>query len=430
MSDTLRIGYVVRMFPRFSETFVLQEILELERQGADVTIFSMLKPNEGRFHPALSSLRARVIYLDEREAKRWWTWLPEEWPALASDRERLWTLVEEVSLRGNGSELDMVFWGALLAAKARTLALDTLHAHFASAAATLAYYAHRISGIGYSFTAHAKDIFTESIDRDFLTTKINAARFIVTVSEFNRRFLIEEHPGVSADRIRVLYNGINREFFSPINATPREQPALILSIGRLVAKKGFADLIRACGELRRRNLHFRCLIVGQGREEAALRELVSALGLDGWVGFAGARHQEEVRDLMRLATVLCLPCRRDSDGNQDALPTVLLEAMACGLPVISTRLSGIPEIIDDGADGLLVDPESPTQVADALESLLNADDRWTQLREGGLRKVAARFDIQRNVSVLHGWLKERAGERGRSIPAGAEAQVPPQRGRS
>lgn len=406
MNAPLRIGYVVRMFPRFSETFVLQEILELERQGVEVAIFSLNKPNEGRFHPGLARLRAPIYYLDDREAKKWWTWLPDEWPHLGTDRSALWNVIDETTQKRDGGEIDTVFYGAMLGAKSRALGLHGLHAHFATTACSLAYYAHRITGIPYSFTAHAKDIFSDSVDRSFLTAKINAARFAVTVTEFNRRFLVEQHPDADASRIRVLYNGVDLDFFAPGESVSKVDPPVILAVGRLVAKKGFADLVRACSLLKTQGIAFRCEIVGQGREESPLRALAEELRVEDRIDFAGARHQEEVRDAMRTASVLCLPCLRDTDGNQDALPTVLLEAMATGLPVISTRLSGIPEIIDTDVNGLLVDPGQPAQLAKALERVIVDRSLARQLAISGQDKVTGQFNIRRNVSTLCQWLTE------------------------
>lgn len=406
MNGPIHIGYVVRMFPRFSETFVLQEILELERQGASVTVFSLNKPNEGRFHPALSRLKARVLYLDDREAKRWWSWLPDEWPVIEPYAGALWRLVQEVAMKKDGAEIDNVFYGALLSARAKALGVEALHAHFATVSCSLAHYAHRISGIPYSFTAHAKDIFADTVDRAFLTRKINESRFAVTVTEYNRRFLVEQHPGVNADRIRVLYNGVDLDFFSQDGTVIRHDPPVILGIGRLVAKKGFADLVRATDILKQSGQRFRCVIIGQGREESTLRGMIEESNLTAEVELAGAKHQEEVRDLMRSASVLCLPCLRADDGNQDALPTVLLEAMACGLPVVSTQLSGIPEIIDDGVSGLLVEPSNPHGLAGALSCVLTSPELRQRLIRNGRRKVEQHFDLRANVSTLHAWHRE------------------------
>ncbi len=406
MNTTLRIGYVVRMFPRFSETFVLQEILELERQGVEVTIFSLNKPNEGRFHPGLARLCAPIYYLDDRDAKKWWTWLPDEWSHFGTEHSALWKVIDEATQKRDSGEIDTVFYAAILGAKCRTLGLHGLHAHFATTACSLAYYAHRIAGIPYSFTAHAKDIFSDSVDRNFLTAKINAARFAVTVTEFNRRFLVEQHPDADASRIRVLYNGVDLNFFAPGESVSKVDPPVILAVGRLVAKKGFADLVRACSLLKTECIPFRCEIVGQGREESPLRALAEELHVEDRIEFAGARHQEDVRDAMRTASVLCQPCLRDNDGNQDALPTVLLEAMATGLPVVSTRLSGVPEIIDTEVNGLLVDPGQPAQLAKALARIIADRSLARQFAVSARDKVTGQFNIRRNVSTLCQWLTE------------------------
>jgi colanic acid/amylovoran biosynthesis glycosyltransferase len=395
----LRIGYVVKMFPRLSETFVLNEILELERQGVDISIFSLKKPNEGRFHPGVARVSAPVIYLEDLEPKKWWSWLAAEWSALAPHTPGLWSLLEQEIPTRNATRIDEVFYGAYVAARAAQLGIHSLHAHFASIPATLACYAHEISGIPFSFTAHAKDIFTDTVDQVLLEKKLLAARFVITVTDFNRQFLIGKFPNVPPDRIRVLHNGIDLDFFAPGDIS---SPAtnLILAVGRFVPKKGFEDLLRACSILKGRGLRVHCQIVGQGPGEPGLRQISNELGLGADVDFLGARNQEEVRALMRSATVTCLPCLRDGDGNQDALPTVLLEALGCGLPVVSTRLSGIPEIIDSEKDGLLVEPGDPEELALALGRVLESESLRQRFALLGRQKAEAKFDLRRNAGTL------------------------------
>lgn len=402
----LHMGYVVRMFPRFSETFVLHEILALERQGVDVTIFSLRKPDEGRFHPALSRLKAPVIYLDDVDPKKWWSWMAAEWSSLEPGLPHLWQLLEAAIPSGNSADVDLVFTSAWLAVRAKKSGVDALHAHFATVASTAASHSGRIAGIPYSFTAHAKDIFTDSVDRIELAEKINGSRFVVTVSQFNRQFLSSSLPLVDAGRIRVLYNGVDLEYFSPAEHRDRNAAPLILSVGRLVAKKGFDDLIAACSLLKEAGTPFHCIIVGQGREEPKLRAQINAAGLESDVELVGALTQDAVRDLMFRSTVFCLPCRRADDGNQDALPTVLLEALACGVPVISTRLSGIPEIIEDESDGVLVNPGAVPELAVMLERLLKSPEIRLRLARNGRRKAESTFDIRQNVATLRTWFAE------------------------
>jgi len=406
MNTPLRIGYVVRMFPRFSETFVVQEILELERQNVEVVIFSLLKPDEGRFHPALTRIKAQIIYLEDMAPRRWTSWIAREWEYLAPHAGRLWGLVNELVPADDPQMIDLAFTSAALASHALRSGIDAFHAHFATVSCTAAFYASRITGIPFSFTAHAKDIFSDNVDRNLLTAKINASCFTVTVSNYNREFLAALLPDAAADRIRVLYNGVDLDYFSYRPLLSEQTPPVILSVGRLVAKKGFADLVTACGYLRDRGHSFRCLIVGHGREEVRLREQIASLGLGSVVVLCGALNQDEVRQLMQDAAVFCLPCIRDTDGNQDALPTVLLESMACGLPVVSTRLSGIPEIVDDGVNGILVGAGDALALTGALERLLTSTDLRRSYAEAGRRKTTERFSLQRNVSILRQWFEE------------------------
>ena len=329
----LRVGYIAKMFPRLSETFILNEILELERRGVEVVIFSAKKPNEGRFHPQLSRLKARVFYLEDLDSKKWAGWISREWNRLSEYREDLWRLVGDMLAAGDTRQIDYIWWAAWVAAKARELGVSRLHAHFASLPSTIAYLTHRVSGIPFSFTAHAKDIFVYTPEETKLREKIEAADFMVTVTKFNKRYISEHLPDVDANKIKVVHNGIDLDRFQPDESVEREAD-LILGVGRLVPKKGFDDLLDACALLRKRGVSFRCLIVGGGPQEAELHKKRIELGLEDEVTFAGPLHVEQVRTLMQKATVFCLPCTVATDNNVDALPTVLLESLAAGLPIV------------------------------------------------------------------------------------------------
>ena len=405
-SRPLRMGYVVRMFPRLSETFVLQEILELERQGVEVIIFSLKRPDEGRFHPALSRLKAPIVFLDGHEPRKCWSWLADYWPSLSEHAPNLWRLIESALPARSNSLVDSIFTAAVLAAKAKEAGIDALHAHFATAACSAAYYANQISGIPYSFTAHAKDIFVNTVDDQLLAAKIEASRFMVTVSGYNSLYLTGRFTTVDSSKIRVLYNGVDLDYFSPNGRGAQDDPPVILGVGRLVAKKGFGELLTACALLKERGVPFRCRIVGKGRENAPLQAQAASLGIADDVAFLGALHQDEVRALMRTASVFCLPCLRAEDGNQDALPTVLLESLAIGLPIVSTRLAGIPEIVDSDVDGLLVEPSDPVSLADALENVLAQQELRARFAAAGRQKAEKRFDIRRNVGTLRSWFLE------------------------
>lgn len=400
MSNPVRIGYVAKMFPRLSETFVLNEILELERQGAEVTVFSAKKPNEGRFHPQLAALKAPVLYLEDLDAKKWAGWVSRDWDTLRASRDRIWDLLDEALGRGDAAAVDQIWSGAWIASRALELGLDRLHSHFATLPAMLAHLAHRVSGIPYSFTAHAKDIFVYSPEETRLPELVDRADFMVTVTEYNKRYLRGRIPELDADKIQVVHNGIDLSAFTPVPESERADD-LILGVGRLVPKKGFDVLLRACELLRARGVTFRCRIAGGGVSEGELHALRDELGLQDSVEFLGPLKVNAVRDLMREATVFALPCRTAADGNLDALPTVLLEALACGLPAVSTAVSGIPEIITDGREGLLVPDEDPVALADALERLLESRELRAACGRHGRAKAETAFDIRRSVGRMH-----------------------------
>lgn len=398
-AKTLKLGYIVKMFPRLSETFILNEILELERQGVEVVIFSLKKPNEGRFHPQLSSLKARVIYLEDLDLKKWHNWISAEWSELSKFKENLFALLGDSLASGASGKVDYIWWSAWIAARANKLGLGRLHAHFASLPSSIAHLAHKISGIPYSFTAHAKDIFVYDMEEHLLREKLSTASFVVTVTNYNKRFLCGAAPEVDPDRIKVIHNGVDLNLFKNDDSIAREKH-LILSVGRLVYKKGFHDLLDACAMLKEQNTEFQCLIVGDGPEGERLEQKSLDLKLGNEVQFVGPKNLSEVMELMQKATLFCLPCTTAADKNVDALPTVLLEALASGLPILSTNVSGVPEIVDSGVDGLLVDPDNPIALCEALQKMLASGSLRKEFAARGREKAAEKFDLQKAVAKL------------------------------
>lgn len=405
-----KIAYILKMYPRFSETFIVNEILELERQGVDVRVYSLRKPDDGRFHASLARVKAGVIYVPQypqvelervqRAHQQVYQAAPAAYQALRAEVE---ALQDEFLLK-------RFVQAGVIAAHLLQHPVDGMHAHFASSATRVAGYVHRLIGLPYSFTAHAKDIFHEQVNPESLRVKMRDARFVVTVSDFNRAYLQELLDGTPGD-VRRLYNGIDLDAFTPALQATRE-PNLILSVGRLVEKKGFEDLIRACALLRQGGVDARCEIIGAGERREALRALIDSLDLGQAVRLVGPKPQDEVMAAYRRAAVFALPCIVAQDGNRDGLPTVLLEAMASGLPVVSTTLVGVPEIIDHKVNGLLVEPGNPAALAAHLALLLRDADLRRSLGEAGRQKVAECFDVRKNVAQLHGWLAASASGNG------------------
>ena len=400
----LKIAYILKMYPRFSETFIVNEILELERRGMDVRIYSLRKPDDGRFHAALSRVKANVVYVPQYpqlEMER----ISQAHQLVRSAYPTRYQRVHTYSQgRKNDYAIKRFLQAGFVAAHLLKNPVDAMHAHFASSATRVANLVHHMIGLSYSITAHAKDIFHQDVNPASLRRKINEARFVVTVSQFNKDYL-QNLMGRTPSDIRCLYNGINLKRFRPNPAIKRD-PNLILGVGRLVEKKGFETLIHACRILKAWDLNFRCEIIGKGNLYHPLKQLIIDLELTEQVRLMGPRPQDGVRDAYRRASIFTLPCVIAQDGNRDGLPTVLLEAMACGLPVVSTRLTGVPEIVDDNENGFLVPPSSPQALARSLAILLTNPTQREQMGQAARQKVEKEFDVRRNVAQLQRWFAQ------------------------
>ncbi len=396
-NNTLHVGYVVKMFPRLSETFILNEILELERSGVQVTVFSLKRPNEGRFHRQLSQLQAPVVYLDELDPRKWGSWLSKRWNTVRENKDELWKLMDEELQSPVNGRLELILKSAWAASEVKKRKIQRLHAHFATLPSTTAYYMSRLANVPYSFTAHAKDIYVYTPEEILLRKKIETVHKLVTVTDFNHRHLNGILGGSGNERVVTLYNGIDLDRFKPEGAV---EPGLIVGVGRLVPKKGFDDLLTACAVMKKRNVEFHCVIAGDGDEQAALTKQCDELGLSEMVSFPGAVTSDEAQSLIQRATVVALPCIVAKDNNVDALPTVLLESLGCGTPAISTNLSGIPEIIEDDVNGFLVEPHDTATLAERLEKVLSDPELRDRFSKAARETAERKFDIRRNVGTL------------------------------
>ena len=386
-----RVGYVLKMYPRFSETFILNEILALEELGTELEIFSLRPPADGRFHESLAEVRAAVTYLPHRlRADALWATLRHSRPALPELGDHLDELL--------AADPDVALAAVEIAVSARAHQITHLHAHFGSVAATVARLAGLLAGIGYSFTAHAKDIFHHDVDPADLRRKLADARAVVTVSDFNVTHLRDTF-GPAADSVVRVYNGLDLRRFGRHRLG--ERTPVISAVGRLVEKKGFADLVDAIALLAAERPDVRLDLVGTGPEEDALREQVQRLGLTERVSFLGALPQARVRDVVRRSAVFAAPCVVGADGNRDGLPTVLLEALAAGTPSVATPVTGIPEAIRHEQTGLQVPESSPRELAGALARLLDDPRLAERLADAGRQLVEEEFDIRRNARQLH-----------------------------
>lgn len=387
----LKIGYVLKRFPRLSETFILNEILAHEAAGTELHIFSLRVPEPGPHHEDVARVRADVTCLPELPAD-----VREMGEVLAGVANVLEP--EELSLNYRDSKQLWSLWQAgRIARTVRETGITHLHAHFATEATVMARLASLQTGVPYSFTAHAKDIFHESVDLPRLQRFARDAAGVVTVSDFNVAHL----DGVLDDRacpIHRIYNGLDLAAF-PYHAGERE-PGLIVAVGRLVEKKGFDDLLRACAQMRSAGRVFRCELIGDGEQLESLERLHGELGLDDTVQFTGALPREEVIQRVRRASVMAAPCVVGEDGNRDGLPTVLLEAMALGTPCVSTPVTGIPEVVRDGETGLLVPERDPTSLGSAIGRVLDSPEHGRRFAERARGLIESWFDLHSNSKQI------------------------------
>jgi glycosyltransferase involved in cell wall biosynthesis len=398
--ETFRVGYVVKRYPRYSETFIVREILAHEAAGLSIEIFTLRPTNDGHFQDLIVRVKARVNYLylpaegllpetlaaATLTAAHFWRALTEA----ADELPGLWTALDDL----RDEEARHIYQALQLAREVRRKEIPHLHAPFASDACTVARLAARFAGISYSLTARAKDIFHDSVRPDDLRRKLQDAGGIVTISDFHLDYLRRTYGTLVADTQRI-YNGLDLDEFS--YASPKDRPSVIVAIGRLVEKKGFKDLIDACDLLVQQGVSSQCRIIGAGALREELQSQVGRLGLEGRVEFLGPLPQSAVIWEIRGGAALAMPCIVGADGDRDGLPNVIQEALALGTPVVSTDVTGIPEVVRHEETGLQVPQHDSEELAAALRRLLTDSDLRVRLADAGRRMREAEFDIRQNT---------------------------------
>ena len=374
----LKVGYVVDQFPRATHGFLLQEILELESRGIDVNIFSLRMP-EGRVDDtacALARLRGPVRYF------------PESGACSAEG------LSIDIGSMPRGMWTSTAQW---IAQQVTARGIEHLHAHGAMLPTDVARDAARLTGRGYSFTAYADGLY-DGADESSLCEKVLNARFGVSLSDIDRRRLLKVCGAWAAGKLHRIPMSLNPEDFR-FSGPEYHDSDSILAVGPLIEKSGFSDLIESVGILRDRGRVARLTIFGDGECEATLRAQIERCRLGGRVQLLGDLSRNQLSMLMRAHTALVLPWVAD-DRDREALSNVVLEAMAVGLPVLSTEVPGIHEIIDDGMSGRVISPRDPLWLAGALETLFDSPELRTRMASRARSKVVRMFSVSRNASQL------------------------------
>ncbi len=391
------IVHLAQEFPSLTMTFVYREVIALRERGVNIDTCSIWKPNIKNVSREARHLADTTYYIFPLS---WIKFLKAQIFFLTTHPIRYLGTFFYVLTRPNmrlshrRRTFLQFFYAIYLADEIKKRGVKHVHAHFALNAATVAMIVGRILGITYSLTAHANDIFANPV---MLKEKLENAKFVITISEYNKSHL---QQFTSADKIYIVPYGLDLKQFTPLAGPIDGDLPLILSIGRLVEKKGFPYLIEACDILRKRDYRFRCKIIGEGPQRKTLEKMIADAHLEKIVSLEGAVLQEDLIDYWRKATVFALPCVIGKNEDRDGMPNVLIEAMALQVPVVSTSLVGIPEFIKHGESGLLAPPGDAKALADLLAQLLDNPTLRAQMGQSA-RTVAQRtFDLQRNVSRI------------------------------
>lgn len=396
------VAYLLKRFPRISETFIAAELIELRRQGARVSVYALAKPAEPFIHRFINDLDVDVTYLTRRplhQPLRTGSGVQE----LARRRPTaLLATAGRATLPPSLARWRRLGQAAQLLRALRVGEVDHVHAHFASSAAKLAYLAWQLGGPTYSVTAHAKDIYHCDVDPDRLVEVLGSARFVATVSEDNVDHLRGLLDG--RGRVHLVRNAVDLRRVRVHKRRPHA--ALVMTAARLVEKKGLGDLVTACHRVRQRGCAVRLEVIGNGPLRQQLEQQAAESGLD--VVFRGAIDNDEVLASFARATVFALPCVVASTGDRDGLPTVVLEAMAAGVPVVTTGVNGLSEAVVNGRSGLQVPEHDPAALADALHRVLVDPDFAARLGQLGQAHVRSTFALQDSVATLRGLFDQTA----------------------
>ena len=398
---SLKVAYIMSRFPKLTETFVLYEMIAVQREGVQVETYPLLREKAEVVHPdavpfveaahfqpffSLPILRAQWHFLRRKPGeylRTLWTLLRANWGSF-----RFFTGI-----------LGIFPKSVLFAYQMKVEGIDHVHAHFASHPAAAAFIIHRLAGIPYSFTAHGSDLHR---DRHMLREKVAEAAFVVAISDYNKELIIEECRGQFREKVIVIHCGVDTDVFRDRAVLPGNgnQPFTIICVGTLHEVKGQAYLIEACANLHKQGLDFVCHLVGDGPDRQSLASLAEQLGITDKVRFHGQQTREQVAELLQKADVLVAPSVPTSDGRREGIPVVLIEAMSSGVPVIASRLSGIPELVVDEQTGLLTTPRNSMTITKALERYYHDSALRNQLGQAGRQKVAEEFDLYKNAAKL------------------------------
>lgn len=398
----IKIAYLAPEIPALSATFVYNEILELGKLGVEVNAFSVHRPAHIASESSLTELKKAVFHLYETSKKQVFldnfTMLSRHPGSYLKAAARL---IGDIFRQGviTRSAFGLgyrFFYAATLAKQLNQAKVQHLHVHFAHIPTDIAMYAAPMAGIGFSVQAHANDLFERGW---LLKQKVSRSSFFATISEFNQRFL--ESLQADSRKIKIVRCGVDQNWEPPVKSSSKNDVFTIGTVGRLVEKKGIDTLINALSILVKDGRNIYLKIAGDGPLETDLKQQTTSLGLsENRVQFLGALPHDKVAGFISGLDVFVLPCKKDSQGDMDGIPVVLMEAMLCQVPVISTDISGVPELIIHNHSGLIVPQGNDNELAKAISQLLDFPEDRLRLISGGKKRVKDEFLLSKNVTRL------------------------------
>ncbi len=397
----LRIAYILSLFPAFSETFIIREINQLRQKNVEAEVFSLKTPSpDPAMHENAKQLYQTTNYIPFIFSSKL---LKATLKILFSRPRVIIGLLSKIIISNLDDPITLLKTLAifpksiLISEKLKNMGITNIHAHWGTIPATSAWIVAAINSSDFTFTTHAWDIFKAD---NLFEHKIHASKSLITISEFNKKYILNKYKGVDPEEIKVLYLGIDLNQFNP-QKTAKNQPFTILSIGRMVEKKGFHYLLEAVKILKDKNIPIKCQIIYvDGPYNNVIFDICRDLKLDDTVEFHKDIPQEKIVDYYNAADCFALPCVIAEDGDIDGIPTVILEALAMELPVVSTDISGIPEVVIDNETGLVVKPEDPKALTFALETLYRDKAERKRLGRKGRQLVNEKFSLSKNVDKL------------------------------
>ncbi|MGB3209667.1 MAG: glycosyltransferase family 4 protein [Desulforhopalus sp.] len=393
---TSALGYILKGYPRISETFISNEILLLEKMGFTMRLFPMRKPRENFSHASVKEIRARVDYLPTELVPDFFNLLrPNIFLSAKKPKQFKETLRTAAEGTGTGSclaTLKHLLQAGYLANNhlKKENNIVQLHGHFAHSPTSVTLFASLLSGIPFSFTAHAKDIYTS--EKEKLRKKISRAEFVVTCTKHNQQYL-QKIAGSSTPPIYCIYHGIDLDLFRQIDVqTEAHNPYKILTVARMTQKKGLPTIYRALARLRQKGIQFQHTLIGDGDDREKILGLISSLGLVDHCRWIGTQTHDEVLLHFKASDLFVLGCEIAENGDRDGIPNVLVESLAMGVPALSTSVSAIPEIIIDEKTGLIVPPSDPECLEKAMIRMLTDQQLRKRVISGGQQYVKESFD--------------------------------------